>query len=156
MAPGFGLPPRVHNRHVPFADDVMIPVPSLGIDRLAHGAKHAQVRQVIFRDPLIPLAHQRANGGGGGVELVHLVLFTDLPKAARIRVGWHTFKHNGCRAIRERAIDNIAMPGDPADVSGTPEDVALLIIKRVLVRHRRIHDIAAGRMHHALGHTSGA
>ena len=39
MAAGLGLPPSVHDRALLFANDLVIPHPSFGIDRFADGAK---------------------------------------------------------------------------------------------------------------------
>ncbi len=77
------------------------------------------------------------------------MLVTDLPKAARIGVIRHPFKHQRCGPVGQRPIDDIAVPGDPADVSRTPVDFTLLIVKNIFMRHRGIDQIAAGGVHHA-------
>ena len=58
--------------------------------------------------------------------------------------------HQRGRAVGERPIDDIAVAGHPADVGGTPVDVAVLIVEDVLMRHRREHEIAAGGVQHTL------
>ncbi len=79
------------------------------------------------------------------------MLLADLPEAAGIRVGRHALEHHRGGAIGERAIDDIAVPGDPADIRGTPENVAVLVVERVLMRHRGIDQITTRTMHHTLG-----
>ena len=48
------------------------------------------------------------------------------------------------------------MAGHPADVGGAPIDVAFVVVEDVLMGHRRIDEIAAGRMQHALGRAGRA
>ena len=43
------------------------------------------------------------------------------------------------------------MTRDPADVGGTPVDVPGGVVEDVLMRQRREHEIAAGRVQHAFG-----
>ena len=42
------------------------------------------------------------------------------------------------------------MAGDPADIRRAPVDVAVVVVEHVLVRHRRVDEIAAGGVQHAL------
>ena len=63
----------------------------------------------------------------------------------------HAFEHQRRRAVRERAVDDVAVAGDPADVGGAPVDVAVVIVEDVLMRQRGVDEIAAGRVQHALG-----
>ena len=149
-AAGFGLPPGVDHRAAALADDVEIPAPGLGIDRLADRAEQAQ-RCTHGSSPVIALAHQRADRGGGGVEDVDLVLVHHVPEAAVIGVVGHAFEHHGGRAVEQRAVDHIAVPGDPADIGGAPEHLARLVIEDVVEGRRRPHAIAAGGVEHALG-----
>jgi hypothetical protein len=160
VAPGSGVSrwPPVSVCHqvstmgaIPLADDVVVPVPGLGVDRLAHGAEQFQVGQVVLGDELLALSHQRADGGRGGVELVHLVLFAHGPEAARIRVGRHALEHQRRGAVRQRPVDDVAVARDPAHVRGAPEDIALVVVEDIFVGHRGVDEVAAGGVHHALG-----
>ena len=148
----FCLPPCVDNRNVSAADNLMIPIPSLWVDGFTNRAEDFEIAQVVLCDPFVPLPHKRADGGWGGVELVHFVLFADRPKTTRVRIGWHAFKHQCRRPVGERAIDDVAVARDPANIRSTPEDVAVMIIKRVLMRHGGVDDVTARRMHNAFGH----
>ena len=156
VAAGFGLPPGVNDGNFTAADNLVIPVPGLGVDRLAHGAQQFERGEITFFNVFIALRHQCADGGGGGIELIDLVLFTDLPEAAGIRVGGHAFKDQCGGAIGQRAIDDIAVAGDPAHIGGTPKHIAIMVIEHQLMGHRRINQIAAGGMDHALGGAGGA
>ena len=96
------------------------------------------------------LAHQRADRGRRGVEDVDLVLVDDLPEARDVGIVRHALEHQRGRAVGERAVDDVAVPGDPADIGRAPVDVAVVVVEDVLVRHRRVDEVAAGRVQHAL------
>ena len=59
---------------------------------------------------MITLGNGRTNGCRSGVEDIDLVLFNDLPVAARIRIRRRSFEKQGGAAVRERAIYYITMP----------------------------------------------
>mmetsp|Transcript_2388 Transcript_2388/g.3152 ORF Transcript_2388/g.3152 Transcript_2388/m.3152 type:complete len:297 (+) Transcript_2388:1357-2247(+) len=151
MTASFSLPPGVDDRAFALADNVVVPVPGLRVDRLAHSSEGAQIAQVVLFHPFRALTHQGADCGGGGVELVHLMLGADLPETASIGIGRHAFKHQGGGTIGQRAINDIAVARDPAHIGRTPVDIAIVVIKRDLMRHRRIGQIAAGGMHNPFG-----
>ena len=153
---GFRLPPCVHDRAVPFAHNVIVPIPGFGVDRLAHGAKQFQAAEIAAVNKGAPLAHQRANGGRGGVELIYLVFFTDLPKAAGVGVGGHAFEHERCGPVGKRTVDDIAVARHPAHIGRAPIDIAIVVIKRDLVGQRGIDQIATRRMHDPFGLTGRA
>ncbi|MNR46918.1 hypothetical protein D3C85_1659500 [compost metagenome] len=48
------------------------------------------------------------------------------------------------------------MAGYPADIGGTPIDVAIVVIENVFERHRGIHQITAGAVQYTFRFTSGA
>ena len=148
---GLGLPPGVNNRAAVVTDHAVIPFPGFRIDRLADRAEQPQrgARGLFHR--LLARPHQRADGGWRGVEDVDLVLVDHLPEARHRRIIRHALKHQRRRAIGERAIDDVAVAGDPADVSRAPVDIAVMVVEHILMRHRRIDEIAAGRVHDALG-----
>ncbi len=149
-AAGLGLPPGVDDRAAAVADHAVIPLPGFRIDRLADGAEQPQrgARGLLHR--LVAGLHQRADRGRRGVEDVDLVLVDHLPEARHGRIVRHAFEHQRGGAVRERAVDDVAVAGDPADVGGAPVDVAVVIVEDVLVRHRHVDVIAAGGVQHAL------
>ena len=156
MAAGFGLPERINNRAGALADMHVIPVPRLGVDRFPHRAQQFQTGKIVLFHPVRPLRHQRANGRGGGVELRHLMLGANLPEPPGIGECGHTFKHHGGGAIRQRAVNDIAVPGHPAHIGGAPEHIAIMVIKADLMRHRRVNQIPTAGVHHTLRLAGGA
>ncbi len=150
-AAGLGLPPGVDDRAAPLADHVVVPEPGLGIDRLADRAEQLQALARGLLDRIVAVPHQGADRGRRGVDDLHLVLVDDLPEARDGRVVRHALEHQRDRAVGERAIDDVAVAGDPADVGGAPVDVAVVVVEHVLVGQRDVDQIAAGGVQHALG-----
>ncbi len=150
-AAGLRLPPRVDDRTALLADHVVVPLPRFRVDRLAHGAEQPERFPARVLHMLVARAHQRADRRRRGVEDVDLVLVDHLPEARGVRIVRHALEHQRDRAVGERPVDDIAVARDPADIRGAPVDVAVVIIEDVLMRHRRVDEIAARRVQHALG-----
>ena len=127
---GLGLPPGIDDRAALAADDLVIPHPRLGIDRLADGAEQPQARQVVLLRPLVAPLDEGADGGRRGVEDVDPVLLDDLPEAVlrRASSGAPSYITRG-RAVGERAVDDVAVAGHPADVGGAPVGVVFLQVE---------------------------
>ena len=156
VAAGFGLPPRVYNRAAPATDVGVVPHPGLGVDGFAHGAEQAERGEVVFGGPFGAVLNQRADSSGGGVENGDLVLLHHAPIACGIGVGGHAFKHERGGAVGQRAVDDVAVAGDPADVRATPVDVVVLNVEGVAVGEHDVEQVACGGMHHAFGLAGGA
>src|SRR5690606_21720517 len=148
---GLGLPPGIHHRAAPVADDFEVPAPGFRIDRLADAAEQAQRLARGLAHPLVALAHQRADRGRRGVELGDLMAVHDLPEARTVGPGRHALEHQRSGAVGQRAVDDVAVPGDPADIGGAPPYVVLAQVEAQLVRVRAVHQVAAGGVQHALG-----
>ena len=164
-----GLPPRIGDRAALFTDNAIIPLPRFRVDRFADRTQQSQAGQIMLERQLAAPLHERPDGGRRGVELRHPVALDDVPQpilgpVRRTRAGplrlprrvGRAFVHDRRRTVGERAVDDVAVAGDPAHVGGAPIDVAVVIIEHVLVRHRREDDVAAGRVQHALGLTRRA
>ena len=149
-AAGLGLPPGVDDRAAVIADHAVVPQPGLGVDRLADAAEQAQAgpRRLLHRP--LALAHQAADGGRRGVEDVDLVLVHHLPEPAGVGVGRHALEHQRGGAVRQRAIDDVGVAGDPADIGGAPVDLAGLVVEHQLMREAGPDHVAAGGVQHAL------
>src|SRR3546814_8424515 len=87
----------------------MIPAPRLGIDRFADAAEQAERAEIMAGHIIVAFPHQRADRGRRGVEDVHPMLVDDLPEADVVGVIRYTLEHQGCRAILERAVDDLAV-----------------------------------------------
>ena len=131
----------------------MIPFPRFRIDRFADRAEQPQRRAAGLLDRPFARAHQRADRGRRGVEDVDLVLVDDLPKPRHRRIIRNALEHQRGRAVGERAVDDVAVAGDPADIGGAPVNIAVVIVEDILMRHRRENEIAAGGVNDALGST---
>src|SRR5207244_2042527 len=69
---GFGLPPGVDDRAAALAHHVIVPLPRLGIDRLAHGAEKPQRLARGFFARRIARWHRGPDGGRGGIDDVYM------------------------------------------------------------------------------------
>src|SRR3546814_16025469 len=79
------------------------------------------------------------------------MLVDDLPEVVVVGVIRYTLEHQGCRAILERAVDDIAVAGDPADVGAAPENLARAIVEAVMKGAGGPDAVAADGVEHALG-----
>ena len=104
---GLGLPPCVDHRAPAAADNFVIPLPRFGVDRFADGAEYAQAAAVCCAHRFVAEAHQRTDDGGGGVENVDPVPVHHPPETRCIGVGRHAFKHQRCRRVCERPVNDV-------------------------------------------------
>ena len=155
-AAGFGLPPRIDDGQLLLADDPVIPVPRLRIDRFANRAEQPQARQIMAVHRLITIPHDGAQGGGRGVEDVDLMLVDHLPEAVVGREAGDAFEHQHGGPGGQRAIDDVTVAGDPADIGRAPECFAGAIIEHGFKGEIGPQQIAGGGVEHALGFAGGA
>ena len=154
---GLGLPPGVDHGGAVATDDVAVPDVGLGVDRLTDRAEHPQRGHVVLVRDLAALLHERPDRGGRGVEDRDLVVLHDLPPAALLRGVRRALVDDPGGRVGERAVDQVAVAGDPADVGGAPVDVGLrLEVEDRPVRVRRAGEVAAGGVQDALGLAGGA
>ena len=140
-AAGLGLPPGVDDGAATFADDAVVPLPGLGIDRFAHRAQELQALPRGARDVLVALRHELPDGRWRGIEDVHLVLVHDLPTPGRVGICRHALEHQRCRTVGQRPVDDVRVACDPADVGRAPVDVAVVVVEDVLVRHGSVEHV---------------
>ena len=165
---GFGLPPSVDNRAGTPADVVVVPHPRFGIDGLADGAQDPQTRKVTPFGPVVSPLHKRANGCWCGVELSHPVALHDVPKPILVPAGpvaaalvgprrvWRALVHDRSASVGQRPVDDVGVTGHPADIRGAPIHIGFgFQVKHVFVGERHLRQIAAGRVHDALGFGCG-
>ena len=74
---------------------------------------------------LVTPFHEGPNGGWRGVKNAHLVALHNLPKAAAMGRVRSSLINDLCGSISEGSIDDVGMPGHPADVSRAPVDVTI-------------------------------
>ncbi len=98
----------------------------------------------MFFDPLVAPANEGADRGRRRVENADRVFLDDAPEAVRFRPVRRAFIHEGGGAGGERAVDDIAVAGDPADIGGAPINVLLAQVENVFRRAVDADEIAAG------------
>ncbi|MNM79754.1 hypothetical protein D3C81_916990 [compost metagenome] len=154
-AAGLGLPPGIDDGAARIADHFVVPAPGFRIDRLTHAAKQAQAGTRGALDRCFAFAHQRTDGGRCGVEDGDLVLVDHFPEARGVGVVRHALEHHRGGAIGQRAVDDVAVAGDPAHVGGAPVDVVFAQVEHRFMRVRRIEQVATAGVQHALGLAGG-
>ena len=150
-----GLPPRIDNGTTALADDAVIPHPRFGINGFTHGTEHAQRAQVVFVRPFFAQPDQGADGGRGRVEDRHFEFLHDLPEPAGIREGGHALEHQAGGAVAERAINDVGVAGDPADVRRAPVDVIFMHVEDVFMGQSAVQQVAGGSVDDPLGFAGG-
>jgi hypothetical protein len=138
------------------ADHVVVPLPGLGVDRLADRAEEPEALARALLHRCVALAHQRADRRRRGVEDRDLVLVDRFPEAAETRVVRHALEHHAGRAGGQRPVDDIAVARHPADVGGAPEDVVLVVVEDGGEGEIGVNEVSAGRVQHALRLAGGA
>ena len=85
-----------------------------------------------------------------------LVLVDRLPVARGGRVHGRGLEHGRGHPVCERAVHDVGVPGDPADVRHAREAVVGVHVEHVLDRQRGAEQVAAGGVDDTLGLASGA
>lgn len=86
---------------------LVVPIPRLGVDRLADAAKHPQAAEVERPDVVCAKAAEETDGGGRGVELGDLVLVDGLPVSRGSGVDGRRFEDGGGYAVRKGAVHDV-------------------------------------------------
>ena len=81
------------------------------------------------------------------------MLIDYLPESARVWIVRHALEHDSRRPVGKRTIDDVAVPGDPADVCSRPENILFTQIKNYLVRECHVYEITAAGMQDAFSFT---
>jgi hypothetical protein len=133
-AAGLGLPHVVDDGDAIGQHLALEPLPGRRVEDLA-GAHHPGHRcQVEPGGHLLAIAHEEADGGGGGEHAADDVLFDDLVEGLRTGMVDGTLEGDGGRPHQEGGVDDVAVADDPADVRRRPPHVI----------GREVHDPLAG------------
>ena len=104
---------------------------------------------------LTTVLHEGPDRRRSGVEDRDAVLLNQLPERTRLRGSWGSLVHDGGRTIRQGSVDDVAVSGDPAHVSGAPVDVILTNIEDPLEGEVGPEVVAGCAVHHTLGLAGG-
>jgi len=133
----------------------VIPAPDFRLDGLADGG-HVLEAVVMFFGLLGARFAKHANGGGRGVEDVHIEAFGDAPGTPGIRELRDAFVNDAGGSKSERAIDDVGMAGDPADIGHAPVHVFGMNVLVILCGAGDVGEVTAGAVLAALGFAGGA
>ena len=128
-----------------------------GLIGLTDGAQQPQAGQVVGVGDLAAPLHERADQRRRGVIDRDAVLFDHLEMPMLVRRGGCALVEHLGHPVGQRPVDDVGVPGDPTDVGGAPEHVGFrLDVEDVVVRVRRLGEVATGGVHDALRRTGGA
>ncbi len=99
---------------------------------------------------------EHANGGRRSVEDIHIEALRDAPGAAGVRELRHTFIENTRSGEGQRAVDDIGVAGDPADISHAPVDIFGVNVLIKLGSAGDVSEVTASPVLAALGFAGGA
>ena len=98
---------------------------------------------VVFRDVAVVMSQQESNCRRRSVKLVDLQPLHRLPVTTGVRIVWGALEEQTRAAVDERSVDDVSVPGDPADVGDATEYVvSVVVVKNVLVRERAEQKVA--------------
>ena len=152
---GFRLPPGIDDDGFAFADNFVIPAPDFRLDRFADGGHVLEAVVVLFGLVGTGFA-QHADGGGRSVEDVDVEAFGDAPGTAGVGELRHAFIEHAGSGERERAINDVGVSGDPADIGHAPVNVFGMNVLIILRGACDVSEIPAGAMLATFGLAGGA
>ena len=102
------VPERIDYRALLPTYMLIVPVPRLGIDRLADTAEHPQTTQIMSFDMLRPKTAQKTDSSRRRVELSKLIFVDGLPVTGGRRIDRGRFEDGGRHAVGKRSVDDVA------------------------------------------------
>src|SRR5215813_4773215 len=105
---------------------------------------------------MVAPANKCADRGRRGIKNVDPIFFDDFPKPVWFRPIRRTFVHHRCRAVSERTIDDVAVAGDPANISGTPKNILISNVEDVFRGRVNANQITARSVEDAFWFPCGA
>ena len=149
VSTGLGLPVRIADVGLLLADNLIVPLPDLSSNGLTDGAKDSKVLHLVAH-VLVTSALQQAQSGGSDVELSDLVLLNDVPVAGEVGVGGSTLENESRDTEKERRIDDVAVAGNPADITTAEKSVSIMNVEDVLAGKADTEQETGGGVHDAL------
>src|SRR6185312_7126485 len=110
---------------------------------------------VLF-GPLVAPLDEGADGGGRGVEDADFVALDDGPETVGLGKVGRAFVHEAGGAVLQRAVDDVAVSGDPSDVGGAPVGVFFFEVEDPFGGEIGLDGVAGGGVDYAFGFSSGA
>src|SRR3989337_795886 len=152
----FCLPPGVHDWASFFARHCSVPFPGLWVDWLTNAPQQAQATQIVAVSPGLPKTHQAADRSWSSIKNCDAIVFNHAPPAIGIRMGGRSFIHETGRTVQKWAIDDIAMPGNPAWIGGAPPAAFLFFVVGQFKYGVDEDHVTAVGVQNAFGATGGA
>ena len=121
---------------------LVVPIPCLGVDRLSDTAQDTKAAEVVVLDVVGAETTKQTNSSRRGVELRKLVLLDSLPVARWGGVYGGGLEHGGRDTVGKRAVDDVGVASDPADVGHARKLVVGVDIEDVFDGHGGTEQVA--------------
>ena len=147
------LPPVVSDKAALAAVHQMLKRPFAGfrVHRLARHANKAQARQVTGGRKSRAKLHEHANGSRRGEHDIDALTLHHIPHCACIGVVWRAFTQHAGQPFQQRAVHDVRVPHNPADVGRGPKNIARFAVKKSAQVVASPHHVATVYVHHAFG-----
>mmetsp|Transcript_18879 Transcript_18879/g.38291 ORF Transcript_18879/g.38291 Transcript_18879/m.38291 type:complete len:386 (-) Transcript_18879:497-1654(-) len=116
VSPGFGLPVGVDDGAAGFANDFVVPPPSLRIDRLPHRPQYPQTAKIVLVRRLISEPHQTPNRRRRRVKHADPVPLDHVPIPSAVGVHRGALEHEGTAPVQQRPVNDVRVSRDPPRV----------------------------------------
>jgi len=104
---GLSLPESIDDGTLLLADVIVVPVPSLGVDRLANGTQYSDGAEIVGLDVVFSETAEETDGGWSRVEVGKLVFLSGLPVTGWGRVNGGRFEDSGGDTVEKRPVDDV-------------------------------------------------
>ena len=129
----------------------MVPHPGFRVDRFTDRTQQSQAGKIVLLWPVIAPLDEGSNCRRCRVEDTDTVFFDDLPEPSVMWPVGGPFVHHRRGTVRQRAVNDVTVPGDPANVGGTPVGIFFFQVEDPFRRHHRTERVSAGCMQNPLG-----
>src|SRR5437667_10811804 len=104
----------------------------------------------MFRHPLVAPANERTDRRRGRVENVDTIFFNDFPESIGLRPVWCSLVHDGRRTIRQRAVNDVTMARDSANIRHTPKNALIADVEHLVHGRVNADELTVSRMYDSL------
>lgn len=129
---------------------IIVPVPGLWVDGFTDGTQDTNGRQVVVVDMVSAKTTEETDGSRSRIKVSDFVFFNSLPVTGRGGVYGSGLEKGCCDTVGERAIDDVGVACDPANVGHAGKAVVGVDIKDVFQGDGSAEKVACSRMNETL------
>ena len=119
MRTGLSHPVSVDNGTLTFASEIIVPMPSFGVDGFAYCTENAERGKVVILYVFLAHSTKQTDSCGRSVQVSGLPFVDKVPVSRGGRVYGCTLKDGSGDAVRQRSVDDVGVTRDPSDIRHT-------------------------------------